>query len=208
MNFRYKINLYRRYPYWSKKKCIYVHIPKAAGTSINQSIYGRTLGHYKAYEIKAKFPKLYQECFVFSVTRNPWDRVVSAYRFAKMGSTGSMAVSNPFSYKIDAFRSFDAFIHEWLVYKELKDLDFIFQPQYLFVTDLSGSVIVDHLGRLDRINDTIKAVQEVLSVNMNMQNINVTSSDSNYKKYYQSNDTVNTVARLYAKDVSLFKYDF
>src|SRR5690554_6741845 len=69
---RYKINIWRRYFNWSKANCIFVHVPKAAGTSVNKAIYGRTLGHYSACEIQEKFPKLYERVFTFSLVRNPW----------------------------------------------------------------------------------------------------------------------------------------
>ena len=77
-----------------KKKCIFVHIPKCAGTSMEQFLkdYGnnnieyfgvfnnRSLHHLTAYELlmslrKKKFEKYYR----FSIVRNPYDRLLSEY---------------------------------------------------------------------------------------------------------------------------------
>ena len=73
-----EINIYRRYISWKKAKCIFVHVPKAAGTSINYALYGRTLGHYTIEEIQSRFPKLVERLFVFSFVRHPYARLVSA----------------------------------------------------------------------------------------------------------------------------------
>lgn len=157
-----EINLYRRYPYWSGLGCIFVHVPKAAGTSINNALHGRTLGHYTASEIKRKFPRLYERSFTFSLVRNPWDRVLSAYRFARSGKTESMGVENPSQYQVPAFRSFESFVLEWLPNKSIDESDFIFQPQWPFVCDDGGKVIVDHLGRFENIATTALIVKSKL----------------------------------------------
>jgi chondroitin 4-sulfotransferase 11 len=69
-------------PSFHSKKCIFVHIPKTAGTSVTDALFGtprprhRPLQWYEGME-----PELYKEYFKFAFVRNPWDRLVSGYHY-------------------------------------------------------------------------------------------------------------------------------
>jgi hypothetical protein len=90
-----------------EKKCIFVHIPKTGGTSIEDSIWGpdwsqRTeeqlwmgvvrpgfnkyqsagLQHLLASQIRQEAgTTTFAECFSFAFVRNPWDKVVSQFHY-------------------------------------------------------------------------------------------------------------------------------
>ena len=80
------------------KKCIFIHIPKTAGTSIEQFIKdndrnpiillgvrnGRSMHHFSALEIKSLFPDLFKKYYKFSFVRNPYDRLLSEYYWCKI----------------------------------------------------------------------------------------------------------------------------
>ena len=204
----HNINLYRRYPHWKRAGCIYIHIPKAAGTSINSAIYGRTLGHYRAGEISSRFPKLYQKCFTFSFVRNPWSRVLSAYQFAKIGKTQTMGMSNPEKYQVPEFDTFERFLFDWLSTKNLEKEDFVFQPQYRYVLDENMKVMVDFIGKVETLEHDIKVVEEKLSKEILLKHINRTSENLDFRKAYINPEMVDLVSRLYAEDIKLFDYEF
>lgn len=208
---RENFNLYRRYPYWNREGVIFVHVPKAAGTSINKALYGRTLGHYTASEIKARFPGLYSRSFVFSVVRNPWDRVLSAYRFAKVGRTESMGMSNPGQYRIPEFSSFERFLFDWLVYQDLNKVDFVFQPQIRFVCDPDSQeqIIVDYLGRMETLDTDIRAVAGKLKRSLSVPRSNVTQGGmSDFRSAYTSPEMIDLVGRIYFNDIDVLNYSF
>ena len=204
----HQLNLYRRYPYWSKAKCVYIHIPKAAGTSINKALYGRTLGHYQAIEIRKRFPELFNKSFVFSIVRNPWSRTYSAYKFAKMGRTESMGVKNPAQYQIPEFDSFEQFIFDWLMKKNTIECDYIFQPQHLFVCDNKGNLITDFIGKVENISNDFQLISTQLSREITLPFANKTSNINDYKIAYKSNEMIEAVAKIYRKDIELFEYQF
>ena len=208
MSIRHRVNIFRRYPHWAMKECIFIHIPKVAGTSINEAIYGRTLGHYSAQTIKARFPRLYERCFVFSFVRNPWDRAVSAYRFAKKGRTETMGVRNPSQYQIPEFESFERFVIEWLSCRDTSQLDYIFQPQHHFVTDRHGVVMVDFLGRFENLDSDIAVVNERLGREIVLPRINVTCRSPGYVSEYKSQELIDLVGEIYQEDIHMFKYEF
>jgi len=204
----HQLNLYRRYPYWSKAQCVYIHIPKAAGTSINKALYGRTLGHYQALEIRKKFPQLFKKSFVFSIVRNPWSRTYSAYKFAKMGRTESMGVNNPAQYQIPEFESFEQFIFDWLMKKNIVECDYIFQPQHLFVCDKKGNIMTDFIGKVENITDDFHLISKQLGREITLPFTNKTSNINDYKVAYRNKEMIEAVAKIYQKDIELFGYQF
>lgn len=207
-NIWHKVNLFRRYPHWKRNKCIYIHIPKAAGTSLNKAIYGRTLGHYTADEIQSRFPKLFGKAFVFSFVRNPWDRVLSAYRFAKVGKTDSMGMYRPEQYQIPEFDSFERFLFEWLAKEDMNKIDFVFQPQSKFVLGKDGKILVDYIGKVESLNEDIKRVESVLGKVINVGRENTTSIKSDYRSAYVNDDMIELVRSLYHDDATQFDYTF
>ena len=70
-----------------KYKFIFLHIPKTGGTSIGQTLSNMLDDYtrYEGFEIHyEKFDKkLFQDYFVFTFVRNPWDRFYSQYKFKK-----------------------------------------------------------------------------------------------------------------------------
>ena len=94
-------------PLSEKYKCILVHIPKCAGTSMEsallmqdpseveggvpKNLFGSSakltsVQHWTAAEIKRHLgDKKYEELYKFSFVRNPWDRFVSAVAYSDGG---------------------------------------------------------------------------------------------------------------------------
>jgi len=96
------------------KKCIFIHIPKTGGTSIEQFIKdnnrndiqylgvrnNRSMHHMTASQLnKELLPFYYQTYYRFSVVRNPYDRLLSEYYWSpvigyKAGFTKSEFLKN------------------------------------------------------------------------------------------------------------------
>jgi hypothetical protein len=184
-------------------------VPKAAGTSVNHGLYGRTLGHYTSQQIQSRFPSLFLSSFTFSLVRNPWDRALSAYRFARIGRTESMGVNQPQQYEIPEFSSFERFVCDWLPSKDLSNCDFIFKPQYLFVCDQNMKVMVDHLGYVERLTETVCFLQDRLGRAIDVKMANATSAGmGSYRDAYTSNEMIEIVRSVYRDDIDLFGYEF
>jgi hypothetical protein len=71
-------------PYSDKHKLIFIHIPKNAGTAITTSLEMNDVGHHKWEYYKNKYPEKWATYTKIAVLRNPWDRVVSNYEYARM----------------------------------------------------------------------------------------------------------------------------
>jgi hypothetical protein len=62
--------------YIPKYNCVFIHIPKTAGTSIRNGFFHEEyIGPY------LHFPYKYKHLYSFAFVRNPYDRLISAYNF-------------------------------------------------------------------------------------------------------------------------------
>lgn len=199
------LNLYRRYPHWNRAGCIFIHIPKVAGTTINHALYGRTLGHYTIREVRSAFPRLVERCFVFSVVRNPLSRLYSAYRFAKAGSTADMAIHEPSKYRIKEFETFERFIREWLVYQDLSACDHVFRPQYTYIC-VDGSVAVDFVGKIEHLDRDIAVVEKRVSRKIALATRNALPGGLDEIRGL-SDGTRSLIFDIYRRDFEIFGYD-
>lgn len=205
MSFRlpHALNLYRRYPYWRKADCIFIHIPKAAGTTINHALYGRTLGHYTMAEIAGAFPGLARRCFTFAAVRDPYDRLYSAYRFAKAGRTADMGITHPERYRTPEFDTFERFIHDWLVHQDLRVCDHVFRPQHHYVC-IDGRVAVDAIVKVERLAEEIPLVEARIGrrIPLRPRNVNAPGEIPAFTRSMRER-----VVELYGADFDLLGYD-
>ncbi len=191
-----------------KNKCIYIHIPKCAGISLAQSIFGHCVPHSTITDYQLMFgSELFKSYFKFTIVRNPWDRFVSAYFFLKHGGFDS---TDKFLFKpiIDKFNSFYEFVKS--VYYDKKYLKLIhFLPQSKWIQTPSGSCPLDYIGKLENLDESLK----IISSELNLGKISIPSKtnssprDTDYKKYY-TRETREMVAELYRKDIKLLGYRF
>ena len=206
--FRHRVNIWRARKSWKTAGVLFIHVPKVAGFSLSRSLYGHVYGHMTALEVEANAADLFAELPVFAVVRNPWDRVVSAYHFAIAGGVGAMRVAQPAQYRQPAFRTFDAFLEEWLPAQNLMKCDYIFQPQYRFVCRPTGELAVDFLGRMEDMQSTYDFLAEITGRNLEVKRENTSNREADYRGYYTHPRLKNLVADAYAEDVRLFGYDF
>lgn len=129
-----------------RRKLIFVHVPRAAGTSIAQTLYGpRCTRHYSIRYFKTVAPRFFAEADSFAVLRDPFDRFVSSYAFVRSGGTPTCRLSEVFVRQTAGLKSVD----DYLSFIEERDdlsLDFVMRPQSWFVCDLeTGAPLVRNL---------------------------------------------------------------
>lgn len=71
-------------------KCIFIHVPRAAGTSVEIWINGidqwdldKRTKHLTASQAKRLYSEYWDEYFKFTIIRNPWARMVSCAKFPR-----------------------------------------------------------------------------------------------------------------------------
>lgn len=205
---KHSLMVVRRVPHWRRSRVIFIHIPRAAGTSISCAIYGRPLGHMRAAAIRRIVPGLFERLPVFTVTRNPWDRLVSAYQFVVQDGTAEAGLRRHAVYRSPSFRSFPSFVEEWLSGQDLERLDYVFQPQSTFITDGRGQVIVDFVGRLEAMPEVEAFLGASLGRPVVIERRNTSRRPRDYRQFYPDSSLINRVGDLYRADVDRLGYDY
>ena len=201
----------RRQAIWIRAGIVFIHVPKAAGTSINLALYGRFMGHPHASDIDRWGSSKLKTLPTFAITRNPWDRLVSAYRFAKrgrgIGGAVQAGVRNPEQYDVPEFATFERFVTDWLAPRDVMKLDGIFQPQWLFVCDSQRQQLVDHVGRVEDLEPTLEFIAASIGVRVRLDRANRSGESADYRSFYTS-ELADLVGRIYRDDAKTFGYDF
>lgn len=191
---------------FDRLKCIYVHIPKAAGVSINKALFGNYGGGHKTVHAYKRIfgPALFKQYYKFTFVRNPYSRLVSAYSFLKNGgfnkSDAAWAAEN-----ISEYHTFDEFVDKWL--NEENIWSYIhFKPQYSFVCDIDLKPEVDFIGKVETIDKDFNIACKALGVENNLSVYNKRNADNSHWKDYYSNYSFEKVADVYHHDFKIFNY--
>jgi len=128
------------------RNLIFVHVPRAAGTSIVRTLYGGgTIRHHSMRYYRALDPVFAQSAGSFALLRDPLDRFASAFAFVRSGGTSICRLSNVFARLTEHVRTVDDYL-AFLEGRGPLDLDFVMRPQSWFVCDsVTGVPLVKNL---------------------------------------------------------------
>ncbi|WP_206436089.1 sulfotransferase family 2 domain-containing protein [Altericroceibacterium xinjiangense] len=132
---------------------LFIHVPKNAGMSICTALYGRQMKHATVRYYAKVAPSLLSEVESVAVIRDPVERFLSAFDYARAGGSGDNLVSAPFRSLYTSFRSLDDALDHIAQAKSPYRVDHIFRPQSWYVLDRSGCVAVNRLIRFDRLGE-------------------------------------------------------
>lgn len=191
---------------------IFVHIPKTAGTSIGRwmienkknSEHNEWYKHPKLSDISKKN----KNKFVFSVVRNPWDRMISAYHWLvnlkspipNIESTEIQTIVNEANKRLDwsTFEKWLNISHKFVLW------DFWFSPAESQTSWLDGKI--DLIIKYENLDQEFKQIQDHFNCTYSLPRTLV-GNHKNYREYY--NDyTKKKVAKLFEKDIDRWKYTF
>jgi hypothetical protein len=217
-----------------KYRCIFVHIPKTAGQSVENfflRLHGLSweeraplllrhnpdpargperLAHLTAREyidfgyVRARD---FRRCFSFSFVRNPWARLVSEYRYRERGQ------EHPRTFKDFVFSAFSKKSDYSDEYRHLI-------PQSEFLCDRDGRLMVDFIGYFETLQRDFDIVCSRLGIPVSeLPYINSSAADASrgglpekseaesYVQYYDK-ELQQFVAEFYAADIQRLGYRF
>lgn len=194
-----------------KYKFIFICVPKTASESLracldpysdikSTSNDGPYSFHETASELKIYFETMgwdWSRYFKFAFVRNPWDRLVSFYHYAKLDKNlkcwngPGWDENNPIEF------------NEWIkIDKERK----ILPLQLEMITGKEGALLVDFVGKFENLKKDWKTICDTLKIELKLPYINFTEH-KHYSLYY-TEETKKIIAETEKKEIEMFNYKF
>jgi len=199
--------MYKNPQIYNNLKCIFVHVPKTAGTSIENCIRdindkNQVIGGHSTSDSLLKHKKReFSNYFTFSIVRNPWDRLLSAYLYMHKMGTCSILGNEP----IKEHKTFESFVMNYINEINIHE-NMHLKPQYIFLC-INDKVAVDYWGKYEHLNNEWEIISKKMNVTVKLPWLNKSNDKNEYKSYY-TNEMKSKVEKLYIKDIQLFKYAF
>ncbi|MEP3637321.1 MAG: sulfotransferase family 2 domain-containing protein [Paracoccaceae bacterium] len=208
------------------RKYLFIHQPKTGGTSMalaleqramkddimlgdtpkamkrrrrlqDMKTRGRLWKHSTLQDIDGLVtPNELNDLFVFSLVRNPWDRMVSYYHWLREQSFAHAAVALARSLEFEQFA-----MHPQTC-AALKA-----SPARHYLTDITGQERADLFIRIEYLNDDLQMLWEHLGFELEIPHTNKSARRNDFRSYY-SPDSQIAVAKAAAEDISRFGYSF
>lgn len=188
---------------FDKMGCIFVHIPKCAGVSITKSLFGCLAGGHTSVEeyLYHYGSKEFAQRFTFTIVRNPYDRIASAYSFLLRGGMNQADTAFSMQHLSDT-EDFNDFVQ-----RKLRNSSVFwywhFRPQMWYLRDpRTGGVGVDYVGRVETIQSDFDFISSRLGSNGSLENLNSSRSTS----YPMDECSRQIIADLYREDFRMLSY--
>jgi len=209
-----------------RHKCIFVHITKAGGTSIEKLLWRRYekkeanlwmgfvdeysnkyqtggLQHLRATQIQQEVEKEhFQTYFKFTIVRNPYTRAASQYKYMQV---------RPDLMKFIGMKP-DCSFTDYLELTQNKE-HVQWMPQYKFVCDDNEAVLVDYVGKLEEFDESLMHILKSIKYRTHLFGFKTVKSPHKNKSAGKSDksqfteDSFQLIREIYAKDFTLFGYD-
>ncbi len=183
------------------KNFVFIHINKTAGTSIIK-LTGKPFRKHLTVKnvIEVIGQKKWDEAYKFTVIRNPWDKVVSHYKFRIKMNESKMAKK-----RID-FKDWVACTYGEPKNKFYYNRPQMFLPQVEWLKNNEGKIDIDKIIRFENLNEGINEVFKTLEIEHKLQHLNRTYR-TNYRDFYDD-QTKQIVTDWFHEDIKEFGYTF
>lgn len=194
---------YRRY--MKRHKCIFIHIPKTAGSSIQEALgYQGPRDHCTYREFRKSNPIRFNNYFKFCFVRNPYSRFISLFKYLGSGGNQGSHDKNISERIIDEGWSINDFC-DYVLSEKLFLYHPLFWPQSLYICDHEGNIYVDFVGKIENIENDYMVIRKTLGLSKKLERKN--RSVQGNKKYALIAESKVILAEIYARDFDLFKYE-
>jgi len=146
-----------------EKKLIFIHIPKNAGTSIIKAMGVENMYMDKTIkEYKEHYGDYWNEYKKFTVVREPIDRFISAYKFARMdesgwfSATGEEGLEKHHHYELCNEMNINEYIS--YLYKNPEKFNRWISPQTFIISNENGEREIDYYVRYENLLEDLQKI--------------------------------------------------
>ncbi|WP_422073721.1 sulfotransferase family 2 domain-containing protein [Tranquillimonas rosea] len=180
---------------------ILIHIPKNAGTSVEDAIYGYRVRHRTWEQVQALCPTAWETLPKAAIIRDPVDRFLSAFDYLKSG--GRNESDRRFAARMIGSQSVDAFLERLVTDAALRELALEYfhlrrQADYVCSPE---AVMVDHLIPFERMAEGLSAVAGVPPDALQHSN---RTRGQRTRKEHLAHGSLDHIRGLYAPDIALY----
>lgn len=197
-------------------RCIFVHIPKTAGNSINRVFGVEWQDHKDLARYAAELPpEIFESYFKFAIVRNPWDRLFSDYNYQLKKSRAKNSKLFVFNER-GGKRNFAAWVEAALTQPDLYEAErwggqvsphiHRWSPQLEWMS-LNGEAAVDFVARMENLREGFPAICRRVGLPVQRLPHRNRRLHLHYSHYYDRT-TRDLVGSYYARDIAAFGYEF
>ena len=136
------------------------------------------------------------EYFIFTIVRNPWDRMVSYYHWLQDQTFDHRAVT------IAKSHGFSDFLNH------RETLSMLHAERYgAYVEDRQGNEVQTTFLRLETLAEDLLGLEKHLGFKLDIPHVNASERDRDWRGYYSAADA-ELVQRCYSEDIARFGYGF
>jgi hypothetical protein len=159
----------------------------------------------------------YKNYYKIAFVRNPWTRVVAAFRelirrrpFGHTGLDEQQGLSYQKIYDLmQGYVSFENFIDFIVnIERDHADMANAHWRTHVECLHIKNGLVYDFVGKLENVNDDFGHVQKHLGLKVTKLKEKHVTSTYNYKLYYNNSKTIDLVGEYYKEDVEQFGYAY
>ena len=203
-----------------KYKCIFVHMPKAAGTSIIDA-FGMdwntptvrtarflSFGSHAPKEEWDEYYEKYSDYFTFSVVRNPWDRFISGWKYIERLKEEGRRKRNIKEDKNENEKEIFLNLLTSIPYEyDSHDWIHLAMTQYEALNH-NGEIFVDKIIRFENLQKEFDEVCDIINKpKTKLNHLNCTLR-KHYKNYFTEQRHLDLFYERYKDDIEKFNYKF
>ena len=164
---------------------------------LQESARGRLWKHSNLIDIEGVVtPQEVEDFFVFTMVRNPWDRVVSYYHWLRTQSFDHRMVH------LSKMMTFSDFVKHMFTRKQMEQW-----PYTAYTTDSQGRNRCNHYIRLETWRPDMDMLAQHLGFMPGIGHLNRSPRHPDYRTYY-TDETAEVVGNICRQDIMRFGYRF
>jgi len=214
-----------------KYKSIFIHIPKTAGSSIQEALLSskndfrnfnqqdfdmqnipphafgyNSINKWDIKHMPARFLKnTYKEYYKFCFVRNPWDLMVSCYFWWIQNTKLEFRKLQGEILKKMGFNNFImSFYTDYI-----NEIFHSGMGQSYWILDYyNRNDCVGYIGRYENLQNDFDAICDIIGINKIILKPRNKTVHSHYRDYYTDDDAINIIKHKFEFDIKRFKYSF